>query len=138
MKRLSGRYFLLLIIFIPVNLFAGLKLNVNTVYKHHIDKHLELISEVHFNEIIFEDKSVRTSLKNGLQLYLKINYYVDSATYGPSDIFEISGYVVSTRENVLMRFPEEKVLVQVGSSKKFVLKKDKREEIEITLSPELI
>lgn len=124
-----------LLLFPLIGAKASLLLNLSIAHHKGIDKGITLLSEFHSKEEVSPRKEVHVKMRDGIELYLKVNFVDEPEVYGPSASLNIAGKIMSETGREMAQI-ENIPNVYVGKKLDFQIKDNIGQLIEVSIQPE--
>lgn len=115
---------------------ASLYLNVSIMHHKGIDKGITLLSEFHSKEEILPKKELHVKMRDGVELFLNVNFPGEEDLYGPSGRLAITGKILSETGDKYTSLGDKAATVLVGEEIKFEVKDQIGQLIEVSIKPE--
>jgi hypothetical protein len=130
---------LLLLFTTPSLVFGAIELEVVLINKKGIDEELVLVSELHSIEVIYPNMNVKFAIKNGVSLFLKLNFAPSDDTYGPSSKLSVEGQVQGPKGEKIGNITDQLVSLEIGELKKLNIKRQNVDQsIELSIKANII
>ena len=130
---------LLLLFTTPSLVFGAIELEVVLINKKGIDEELVLVSELHSIEVIYPNMNVKFAIKNGVSLFLKLNFAPSDDPYGPSSKLSVEGQVQGPKGEKIGNITDQLVSLEIGELKKLNIKRQNVDQsIELSIKANII